>query len=612
MKRIAIAIAVVVVAAACQNGTGGMQPSANTADVQAAKPADTAEDARKFVDALEPELLDLWIARERTDWVKSTFITDDTDILSARANEAVMELVARKAKEAVRFKDLALPPDVSRKLELLRLSLDVPAPSDAAKRKTLAEIAAGMSSVYGKGKFCKDAKGGKCMDLTELSRVLAKSRNYDELLDAWKGWRTISPPMRPDYERFVALANEGARELGFNDVGDLWKARYDMPSEAFGAEVDRLWRQVRPLYEQLHCYVRGRLAERYGADKVKDGEPIPAHLLGNMWSQEWSNIRDIVSPPGSTPINIDKALASKKLDPVGMVRAGEAFYVSLGLPALPKTFFERSMFVRPRDRDVVCHASAWDIDWKDDLRIKMCIEVTGEDFTTIHHELGHNYYQRAYEAEPPLYASGANDGFHEALGDLMALSVTPSYLVKVGILDKEPPDNIGVLLDRALDKVAFLPFGVMIDRWRFDVFSGKTLPDKYNAHWWELIRELQGVAPPVPRSEADFDPGAKYHVPANVPYTRYFLAAILQFQMHRALCKVAGYEGPLHKCSIYGSKEAGARLAQMMALGQSKPWPEALKVLTGEDKMDATAILDYFKPLMTWLEEQNKGKKCGW
>jgi peptidyl-dipeptidase A len=606
MKRIAIVAALVV--AACQGGTGDTQRPQGKA-AAAARPADLAKEARRFVEALEPELLDLWIARERANWVKDTFITDDTDILAARADEAVMEFVARKAKEAVRFKDAALDAEVARKLELLRLSLDVPAPADAAKRKELAGIASGMSSVYGKGKYCKD---GKCLDLTALSRVLAKSRSYDELLDAWQGWRTISPPMRADYERFVALANEGARELGFKDAGDLWKSRYDMPPDAFEAEVDRLWKQVRPLYEQLHCYVRGRLAERYGADKVKEGEPIPAHLLGNMWGQEWNNIRDLVAPPGAASVDVDKALARKKLDPLGMVKAGEAFYVSLGLAPLPATFFERSMLVKPRDREVVCHASAWDIDWKDDLRIKMCIEVTGEDFSTIHHELGHNYYQRAYEGEPPLFTSGANDGFHEALGDLMALSVTPSYLVRIGILDKAPPDSIAPLLDRALEKVAFLPFGVMIDRWRFDVFSGRTPPSQYNAHWWELVRELQGIAPPVPRSETDFDPGAKYHVPANVPYTRYFLADILQFQMHRALCRLAGQTGALHTCSIYGNKAVGAKLEEMMKLGQSKPWPEALKVLTGEDRMDATAIIDYFQPLMLWLQDQNRGRKCGW
>ncbi|RPI08712.1 MAG: peptidase M2 family protein, partial [Acidobacteriales bacterium] len=307
-------------------------------------------------------------------------------------------------------------------------------------------------------------------------------------------------------------------------------------------------------------------------------------------------------------------LKNRNIDSREMARFGERFFVSLGFDPLPQTFWERSLFTKPRDREVVCHASAWDVDNVDDLRIKMCIEPTAEDFITIHHELGHNFYQRAYNQQPLLFRDSANDGFHEALGDTIALSMTPEYFVKLGFLSRptDPSKDTGLLLDKALEKIAFLPFGLLIDQWRWKVFSGQIPPEKYNQTWWELRLKYQGVAPPVARMETDFDPGAKYHVPANVPYTRYFLAHVLQFQFHRALAQAAGCKEPLHRCSIFENKDAGARLKAMMAMGISKPWPEALNALTGQDQIDATAIRDYFAPLQTWLDEQNKGKSVGW
>jgi peptidyl-dipeptidase A len=413
----------------------------------------------------------------------------------------------------------------------------------------------------------------------------------------------------------VLLANQGAQEMGFEDVGAMWRSEYDMPPEAFAAEMDRLWQQVRPLYVSLHAYVRWQLAKKYGAAAVRENAPIPAHLLGNMWSQDWSNIYPLIAPSDADPgYDLTSILKAKKVDALGMVRYGERFFTSLGFEPLPQTFWDRSMFLKPRDREVICHASAWDIDFVEDVRIKMCIEPTAEDFSTIHHELGHNFYQRAYDRLPPLFRNSANDGFHEAIGDTIALSVTPEYLKQIDLIDSVPPASadIGLLMRRALDKVAFLPFGLLIDKWRWGVFSGKISPADYNKAWWNLRREYQGIAPPTERSEADFDPGAKYHVAANVPYARYFLAAVLQFQFHRALCRAAGYQGPLHRCSIYSNKEAGARLNTMLEMGESRPWPEALEALTGEKEMDATAMLDYFAPLKTWLDEQNKGHKVGW
>jgi len=379
--------------------------------------------------------------------------------------------------------------------------------------------------------------------------------------------------------------------------------------------MDRLWQQVRPLYVSLHAYMRWRLAEKYGEEIVPNDGPIPAHLLGNMWAQSWENVYPLASPPNADPgYDLTQILKARNFNSAEMVKYGERFFQSLGFDPLPQTFWERSMFTRPRDRDVVCHASAWDIDFVDDLRIKMCIEPTADDFATIHHELGHSFYQRACAQQPPLLRNGANDGFHEAIGDTIALSVTPEYLAQIGLLESVPPPStdIGLLMIRALEKVAFLPFGLLVDKWRWGVFSGAVSPENYNQAWWDLRREYQGVTPPVERSESDFDPGAKYHVAGNVPYARYFLAAVLQFQFHRALCGVAGCEGPLHRASIYNNKLAGAELKRMLEMGQSAPWPEALETLTGETEMDATAMLDYFAPLKTWLDEQNKGRHVGW
>jgi peptidyl-dipeptidase A len=573
----------------------------------------TPAEAEAFVDRAENELLDLWVKAERASWVQANFITSDTEAMSADALKNVLAATARLAGESTRYAGVEVSPDTQRKIMLLKTSLPLAAPSDPAKQAELTKITTEMEGIYGKGKYCPE--GGECLDLEQLSDIMAESRDPKELLEAWTGWRTVSPPMRDMYTRFVQLGNEGAVELGFSDLGAMWRSGYDMPPDEFATELDRLWDQVRPFYEALHCHVRAKLAEKYGEDVVPPGKPIPAHLLGNMWAQSWNNIYDLVAPESSDPgFDLTERLKAEDVDPLGMVKYGERFFTSLGFDPLPDTFWERSLFTKPADREVVCHASAWDIDQVDDLRIKMCIQINEEDFSTIHHELGHNFYQRAYNTQPPLYRGSANDGFHEGIGDTIALSVTPEYLVEVGLLDSAPDAgaDLGLLMRMALDKIAFLPWGLLVDQWRWKVFSGEVGPDRYNQAWWELREKYQGVAAPVPRSEADFDPGAKYHIPANTPYTRYFLADILQFQFHKGLCDAAGYEGPLNRCSIYGNAEAGKRLATMLEMGRSRPWPEELEVVTGQRQMDASVILDYFAPLKKWLDEQNQGRTCGW
>ncbi len=609
-KRLAVLTAFWVTGLAAMAAAQGIPVS------DPARGTPTAAEAAAFVADAEARLLALSTAAGRAQWVQSTYITEDTEKIAADANKLLIAASMELSKASTRFAQVEVSPEVRRKLYLLALAANpLPAPSDPKLQTELAETMTSMEGLYGRGKYCKGGGEENCLDVGKITKIMAESRDPDELLDVWRGWHAIAPPLKPKYQRFVELANQGARELDHPDLGAMWRASYDMPPDAFAKEVDHLWSQVEPLYKALHTHVRASLVKQYGKERVPEAGPIPAHLLGNIWAQQWGNIYPLVGvQKQGAGYDLDAVLKGRKAEAKDMVKYGERFFTSLGLPVLPKEFWERSLFVQPRDRDVVCHASAWDMA-DDDVRIKMCIEPTSEDFTTIHHELGHVYYYRMYRPRQPyLFRNGANDGFHEAIGDAIALSVTPGYLVKAGLLDKAPgtEGDLEFLMKSALDKVAFLPFGLLVDQFRFKVFSGEVKPEGYNKAWWELRRKYQGVAEPVTRSEADFDAGAKYHVPANVPYTRYFLAHILQFQFHRALCREAGHEGPLYRCSIYDNKAAGARLARMLELGQSQPWPEALFAVTGERRMDATAILDYFAPLKTWLDEQNRGRKAGW
>jgi peptidyl-dipeptidase A len=622
MKATVSAVALAVCLAACTTASG--DTSAQTAsESPAAAPASadrgapTAEEARAFVAQAEKELGDFSLINNRAQWVNNTHITDDTDAIAAYFGTIGTEMSVKYAAGAARFNDVAgLDYDTRRKLDLLRGGLVLPAPTTPGAAAELNTIATRLNSTYGKG---KGTLHGQPMSGNDLEEKMGTSRNPEELKEMWTSWHTnVGRPMRADYARLVEIANQGAKELGYADTGAMWRSGYDMPADEFAALTDRLWGEVKPLYDQLHCYTRAKLNQKYGnAVQPADG-PIRADLLGNMWAQEWGNIYDIVAPKGAGDIGYDLTdlLAAKKYDPIRMVKTGEGFYTSLGFPALPQTFWERSQIVRPRDREVVCHASAWDVDNKDDLRIKMCTKVNADDFVTIHHELGHNFYQRAYAPQPLLYQNGANDGFHEAIGDFVALSVTPDYLVELGLLpqSKVPPPSkdIGLLLRQAMDKVAFLPFGLLVDKWRWGVFSGQIPAANYNQAWNDLRLQYQGITPPTARSEADFDPGAKYHIPGNTPYARYFLARILQFQFYQAACKQAGWTGPLHRCNFRGNKEVGQRLNAMLAMGASKPWPDALEAFTGSREMSGGPMLEYFRPLMAWLQEQNRGRRCGW
>ncbi|MEP6716130.1 MAG: M2 family metallopeptidase [Terriglobia bacterium] len=574
----------------------------------------TVADAKAFMDRAEAELLKLNIAANQAEWIAETYINDDSEAITALENERLIARTTEFVEEAKKYENLNLPADIKRKILLLKLSLQLPAPSKPALREELTKVAASLGGSYGKGKYCPDP-GAKCLSIDDLDERMATNRDPASLERMWTGWHKVGAPMRDRYARFVELSNQGARELGFADTGALWRSGYDMTPAQFSAELERLWAQLQPLYDQLHAYVRNRLIAKYGDAARRPDGMIPADLLGNMWAQEWGNIYDVVAPKSApAAYDIGQILQQRKTTPRQVVEYGENFFHSLGFEKLPDTFWERSQLVRPADRDVVCHASAWDIDSDRDVRLKVCIHGTTDDFVTMHHELGHIFYDLSYRNQPLLFRNGANDGFHEAIGDAIALSITPEYLKKLGLIDQVPPPaaDIPILLRTALDKVAFLPFGLLIDKWRWEVFSGEVKPANYNRAWWELREKYQGVAPPVDRSEADFDPGAKYHIPANTPYARYFLARIYQFQFYRAMCRASGYTGPLNRCSVYGSKEAGDKLKAMLTLGQSVPWQDAMKQMTGETRVDASAMVEYFQPLLDWLKEQNKTEKIGW
>lgn len=623
--------------------------SAPESTAPASAPAAQAENADAFIARVNRTLEESTPEITSAQWLSNTYINSDSQRVAAAANERWLTMRNTFIEQAKTYDAAAQSPATARALHLLTTDTAMPAPRDPAKLKELTEIASRMEATYGAGKWCRDGEGGKdCLDIGQISEILADTNksSYADQLAAWQGWHTISTPMRADYQRFVELTNEGAKEMGFANTGEVWRAGYDMTPAEFQAETDRLWKQVEPLYTQLQCYARNKLTEKYGPQGEVNGL-IPAHLTGNLWQQDWSNLWPILEPyRGVGSLDISAALQNQRngiLDAaraqagdlsqltaeqqvelsrqanndiaVKMTRLAESFYTGLGMPALPDSFYTDSQLVQPRDRDVVCHASAWPMDTKGEVRIKMCIKPTEEELTTIYHELGHIYYYLAYKNLPPLFQNGAHDGFHEAIGDTIVLSMTPQYLASIGLVEAPAVSEQAVInsqMRMALTKVAFLPFGLMIDRWRWGVFDGSITPDNYNAAWWDLKKTYQGVGPVDARGEGFFDPGAKYHVPGNTPYTRYFLSHILQFQFYKALCDAAGHTGPLYQCNFANNPEAGKRYWAMLAKGNSQPWQATLKELTGGEQMDASAVLEYFAPLNTWLENQNQGKSCGW
>jgi peptidyl-dipeptidase A len=629
--------------AALMLGCAVVLASCGGSDQKAASGKGTPAEADKFVAELNADIRKMSPYWQAAAWLQQTYITDDSQLINSRANEEYLNWQSRRIEESKRFTGVeGMNADTARAIMLLK-NVSAPAPSDPALQAELAKILTKMDANYGSGKWCRG--DNDCLVLDDIEKIIDDPNQTPEArAAAWKGWQETARPIRKDYQRFVELVNQGAKEMGFADAGEVWRGGYDMTPAEFSAETERLWAQVKPLYNELHCYVRAKLNAKYGDAVVTKTGTIPSHLLGNMWAQQWSNIYPLLEPyKGVASLDVTSALkkqrealfaelrktektstpiefaeVSHKADvamSVKMTKTAEDFYVSLGMPKLPESFWKKSMLTRPRDRDVVCHASAWDLNMEGDVRIKQCIEPTEDQLTTIHHELGHIYYDLMYNPLPPMFQGAAHDGFHEAIGDTITLSLTPAHLNKIGLVPPQKPDPKAVINSQmkwALDKIVFLPWGKLVDQWRWKVFAGEIKPDQYNAGWWKMREEYQGVSAPVARTEEDFDPGAKYHIPGNTPYTRYFLSFILQFQFHKALCEAAGFKGPLNECDVYGNKEAGAKFMAMLQAGASKPWPETLEKLTGGKQMDGSALIEYFQPLMGYLKEQNQGQSCGW
>ena len=578
----------------------------------------TEQDAIEFLNKVEAQDAALGPTASSAYWIGSNFITYDSQKVVADFGKRFQLLALERAREAATFDEVKVSESIRRQLSLIKSSFVMPSPLNDDLASELADISTELEAMYGSGKHCFSAED--CWDLEAFESVIDNSRNYQELLKAWDGWRNIGTPMRDKYLRMIDIGNQGSQDLGYSGLTELWFSKYDMPAEDFRDETERVWQELKPLYDALQCHARYELMEEYGSDLMPTDGTIPAHILGNMWGQSWANIYDLVYEENTQQepsIDLTAIIQEKNLTEIDMVEIAEDFFLSLGFQPLPQSFWERSLFVKPADRDVVCHASAWNLDSMEDLRIKMCIEKNAEDFATIHHELGHIFYYQAYNHLPSVFEGGANDGFHEAVGDLLTLSITPDYLYQIGFIseadaEQASKDSIALLMKQALDGVVAVPWTLMLDRWRAGVFDGTTRVEDLNTSWWDLRKEYQGITSPIPRDQDAFDPGAKYHIPANTPYTRYYLARILQYQFHESLCQQIGHKGPLHECSIYNNEIAGEKLRAMLSLGQSKDWQSALEALTGTRELSGKALLNYYQPLKDWLDEKNTNRSCGW
>ncbi|KAJ0179019.1 hypothetical protein K1T71_005794 [Dendrolimus kikuchii] len=484
-----------------------------------------------------------------------------------------------------------------------------------------------MQSTYAKATICDYKDRTKC-DLhvePDVTDIFANSKDPEELKYTWLEWhKAAGAASNGNFTEYVQMNNEAAKLNGYDSVAEWWLSEYEAPDSE--DQFAYLWSQIKPLYQQIHAYVRRHLRLKYGDNIVSAKGPIPAHLLGNIWAQTWGNVEKFTRPfPDKADIDITAALIAQNYTPLKMFKTAEDFFKSLNLSGMPDLFWEKSILEKPNDgRDMVCHASAWDFYDGEDFRIRQCTTITDAFFKTTHHEMGHIQYYLQYKDQPVIYRAGANPGFHEAVGDVIALSVaTPKHLRKMGLLEDGPEDmesNINQLYKMGLDKIVFLPFGYLLDLYRYGVFRGTTTPQDYNCHFWQLRESLQGVEPPAPRTEADFDPAAKYHIAADVEYMRYYISYIIQFQFHQALCHLAGDYTPgddnklLSNCDIYKSGAAGEALGRIMEKGSSQPWNQILQDTIGESRLSGEALRDYFRPLEEWLSSENlrTGEYIGW
>jgi peptidyl-dipeptidase A len=583
-----------------------------------------------------PSVGDLMFKEVDASWNYETNLTDHNKqiMIQASAETAnftqVMSAQMKKLFLTVKF----TKPENNRLYR--KLSMIGDAALSAEKYKELLSLKANMSNIYSTATVCgllntplSECPPDKKWNLEPgITQALDNPNTPEPLLaQLWKSWRDESgKKMRDDYIRYVKLKNEAAAANGFPTAAEVWRAPYVEPDfnytdADFLNDAKKLFEQTKPLYEQLHAYVRAKLRERHGNIGSSADGPIPAHLLGNMWAQSWLGTLNFTQLfPSKPKLDVTEEMKTQNYTAKKMFEIADKFFTDLGLEAMPAKFWDKSMITKPEGREVTCHASAWDFYNAQDFRIKQCTDITMQDLFTVHHEMGHVEYFLQYKNNSIPFREGANDGFHEAIGDVLALSVsTPTHLKGLNLirsdLVNDNETDLNFQFSTALEKIAFIPFGLMLDLYRYDVFSGTIKPDELNKKWWEYAVEYQGIcAPDNSRDETNFDPGAKFHVPADVPYMRYFVSFIIQFQFHKALCDKAGHQGPLYTCDINNNKEAGKLLGEALKLGSTKPWQEAMQKITGTTTMDAGPLLEFFQPLYEYLVQQNNmtNNPVGW
>lgn len=590
-------------------------------------PQDVTQQAQNFLEEFNRRAENISYENSIASWNYNTDITEENAIKMNEAGARWSVFYEEASKNASTFPVESITDDLT-KLQIQTLQERGSSVLSAEKYNRLGTVLNTMSTIYSTGTVCKINNPSECLVLEPgLDVIMADSTDYHERLWAWEGWRAeVGRMMRPLYEEYVELENEVARLNNYLDYGDYWRANYEAKSpenykysrDQLIEDVEKTFEQIKPLYEQLHAYVRHRLEQVYGPELISSTGCLPAHLLGDMWGRFWTNLYAVTVPyPAKPNIDVTSAMVEKKWNATKIFKAAEAFFVSIGLSSMTDGFWENSMLTEPNDnRKVVCHPTAWDLG-NGDYRIKMCTKVTMDDFLTAHHEMGHIEYDMAYAKQPFLLRSGANEGFHEAVGEIMSLSAaTPQHLKSLDLLEPTFQDDeeteINFLLKQALTIVGTMPFTYMLEKWRWMVFRGEITKQEWTKRWWEMKRDIVGVVEPVPHDETYCDPAALFHVANDYSFIRYYTRTIYQFQFQEALCREAHHSGPLHKCDITNSTAAGQKLRQLLELGRSKPWTQALESVTGEKYMNATPLLHYFEPLYEWLKKNNSGRFIGW
>ncbi|NXG01256.1 ACE2 enzyme, partial [Sakesphorus luctuosus] len=590
-------------------------------------PQNVEQQAQKFLEEFNRMAEDISHESSIASWHYNTNITEENAKKMNEASAKWSTFYDEASKNASSFSVGSIEDNLI-KLQIQTLQDRGSSVLSSEKYNRLGTVLSTMSTIYSTGTVCKINDPSECLVLEPgLDAIMADSTDYNERLWAWEGWRAdVGRMMRPLYEEYVELENEVAKLNNYSDYGDYWRANYEAKfpkdyeysRDQLIEDVEKTFEQIKPLYQQLHAYVRHHLERVYGPKLISSTGCLPAHLLGDMWGRFWTNLYALTVPyPAKPNIDVTSAMVQKGWNAIKIFEAAEAFFTSIGLYNMTDGFWRNSMLTEPTDgRKVVCHPTAWDLG-KNDYRIKMCTKVTMDDFLTAHHEMGHIEYDMAYSAQPYLLRSGANEGFHEAVGEIMSLSAaTPEHLKSLGLLEptfqEDEETEINFLLKQALTIVGTMPFTYMLEKWRWMVFRGEITKQEWTKRWWEMKREIVGVVEPVPHDETYCDPAALFHVANDYSFIRYYTRTIYQFQFQEALCKAANHTGPLHKCDITNSTAAGERLRQLLALGRSKPWTEALQNVTGEKYMNATPLLHYFEPLYEWLKKNNSGRFIGW